>query len=731
MKVVIRESTMVKPAEESPAIKLWNSCLDLTAPNFHIQLVYFYRPNGAANFFDTKVIKDALSRALVAFYPMAGRFKQGEHGRVEIDCQGQGALFLEAESDGMIDDFGDFAPRFEFLKLVPVVDYSLGIESYPLLVVQVTYFKCGAVSLGVGLHHRVVDGLSAMHFVNTWSDMARGLDVTLPPFIDRTLLRAQDPPKPVFDHVEYHPDPMVSLPLQVPLDETKTKSVCQLFKLTRDQLDTLKAKSKEADGSTISYSSFEILAAHVWKCVSKARGLPDDVNTKLKIATDGRARFRPPLPEGYFGNVVFTTTAISTSGELQSKPTWHAASKIHDALMTMNNEYLKSALDYLEQHLDQKPMVSYKHANLRITSWARLPTRDADFGWGRPVFTGLTWIPLEGLSFVLPSPIDDGSLLIIIGLEAEQMKVMVTKSTMVRPAEETPTTRLWNSSLDLKAPNFHIQLVYFYHRNGAPNFFDTKVMKEALSRALVAFYPMAGRFKQDQHGRVEIDCQGQGALFLEAEADWVINDFGDFAPRLEFLKLLPVVDYSLGIESYPLLVAQVTYFKCGGVSLGAGLHHQAVDGMSAIHFMNTWSDMARGLDVTLPPFIDRTLLRAQDPPQPVFEHVEYLPDRTPVSVPSHETKIVCSIFKLTRNQLDMLKAKSKEDNNTISFTSFEILSGHVWKCVCKARGLQDDMDTNLVIAMDGRARFQPPLPTGNFGNVVDLHTHSYSDTKRT
>ncbi|KAL9996705.1 putative quinate O-hydroxycinnamoyltransferase [Helianthus debilis subsp. tardiflorus] len=421
MKVVVRESTMVRPAEGTPAIKLWNSCLDLTAPNFHTRVVYFYRSNGAANFFDTKVMKDALSRALVAFYPMAGRFKRGEDGRIEVNCQGQGALFLEAESDEDIDDFGDFALKFEFLKLLPVVDYSLGIDSCPLLVVQVTYFKCGGVSLGVGLHHRVVDGSSAMHFINTWSDIARGLDITLPPFIDRTLLRARDPPRPTFDHIEFHSDPVANAPLHVSSHETKT--VCSVFRLTCDQLDMLKTKSKEADGNTISYSSFEILSGHVWKCVCKARGLPNSLDTRLNIAVDGRARFQPPLPPGYFGNVVFTTTAIATAGEIQLQPTWHASSKIHDALVTMNNDYLRSAMDYLEQHLDQKPMVSYKHANLRIISWARLPIHDADFGWGRPVYTGPPWIPLEGICFVLPSPINDGSLSIMIGLEAEQMKL--------------------------------------------------------------------------------------------------------------------------------------------------------------------------------------------------------------------------------------------------------------------------------------------------------------------
>ncbi|KAL9996704.1 putative quinate O-hydroxycinnamoyltransferase [Helianthus debilis subsp. tardiflorus] len=405
---------MVRPGEETPTTTLWNSSLDLITANTHAKTVYFYRPNGATNFFDTKVMKDALSRALVSFYPLAGRFKQDKDGRVEIDCQGQGVLFLEAESDGIIDDFGDFAPTSESLKLRPMVDYSLGLGSYPLLTLQVTYFKCGGVSLGVGIHHRVVDGMSAVHFLNTWSDMARGIDITLPPFIDRTLIRARDTPQPLFEHREYHPAPTP----QVPLDYTKTVSI---FKLTRDQLDTLKAKSKE-DGNTISYSSFEILSGHILKCLCKAQAMPDDQDAKITIPTDGRARFQPALPPGYFGNVIIRATAILTAGEIQSKPTWYAASIIHDAIAKMNNDYLKSVLDYLERHLVHKPDVPSFNDTIIVVSWVRLPVHNTDFGWGRPIFMGPARIPPRAC-FVLPIPINDGSLSIFIGLEVEQVNL--------------------------------------------------------------------------------------------------------------------------------------------------------------------------------------------------------------------------------------------------------------------------------------------------------------------
>ncbi|KAF3620574.1 Shikimate O-hydroxycinnamoyltransferase [Capsicum annuum] len=172
-------------------------------------------------FFDGKVLKDALTRALVPLYPMGQQQTQyiptsWGLGRVElflqstptpletiqgrpltpikIDCKGQGVLFVEADSDDVVDDFGDFAPTLELRRLIPAVDYSQGIESYALLVLQITHFKCGGVSLGVGMQQHAADGASDLHFINTWSNMARGLDLTVPPFIDSTLLCARDPP---------------------------------------------------------------------------------------------------------------------------------------------------------------------------------------------------------------------------------------------------------------------------------------------------------------------------------------------------------------------------------------------------------------------------------------------------------------------------------------------------------------------------------------------------------
>ncbi|KAI3956476.1 hypothetical protein MKX01_016889 [Papaver californicum] len=428
MRISIKESTMVRPAEETPRRGLWNANVDLVVPRMHTPSVYFYRPNGSSNFFDCTVLKEALSKVLVPFYPMGGRLKRDEDGRIEIDCNGEGVLLVEAETTSVIDDFGDFAPTLELRQLIPTVDYSGDISSYPLLVLQVTHFKCGGVSLGVGMQHHVADGASGLHFINTWSDMARGLDLTIPPFIDRTLLRARDPPTPAFHHIEYQPPPPMKTPSHSPNSQPAlgTSTSVAIFKITRDQLNTLKSKSKEGENITVNYSSYEMLSSHVWRSVCRARDLPDDQETKLYIATDGRSRLRPTLPPGYFGNVIFTTTPIAVSGELDSKPLTYAAGRIHDALLRMDNEYLRSALDYLELQPDLTALVRGAHTfrcpNIGITSWARLGIHDADFGWGRPIFMGPGGIAFEGLAFMLPSPVNDGSLSLAISLQSDHMK---------------------------------------------------------------------------------------------------------------------------------------------------------------------------------------------------------------------------------------------------------------------------------------------------------------------
>nr|GEY03798.1 reverse transcriptase domain-containing protein [Tanacetum cinerariifolium] len=67
---------------------------------------------------------------------MAGRLGYDDGERLVIECNGEGVLFNECESDCQIDDFGVITPSPELRKLAPTVEYSGDVSSYPLVVLQ-------------------------------------------------------------------------------------------------------------------------------------------------------------------------------------------------------------------------------------------------------------------------------------------------------------------------------------------------------------------------------------------------------------------------------------------------------------------------------------------------------------------------------------------------------------------------------------------------------------------
>ncbi|KAK8509317.1 hypothetical protein V6N13_062366 [Hibiscus sabdariffa] len=341
MEVGTKETTVVTPSEGTPRTNLWVSNIDLVMTVYHISTVYFYKPNGGSDFFDTKLLKEALSKILVSFYPIAGRLGYDENGRLQI----------------------------------------------------VTTFKCGGVSIGVTSQHTLADGPSALHFINSWADTARGLSPTIAPVLDRSFLRARQPPIPKFRHVEFEPSPTLKT---VSDPSIPRPSIVSIFKITAEQVKALKDKVNEASGNT----KYSILTAHIWRCAIKARELADDQEIKLTIPIDGRNRLRPPLPHGYFGNVIFHAAPEALAGEIQSE----------------------SFIDTYDVKTVRRGAATMQCPNLSINSWMWLPIHDADFGWGRPVFMRPANIVHEGKSYILPSPTGDGSLTLVTRLETAHMK---------------------------------------------------------------------------------------------------------------------------------------------------------------------------------------------------------------------------------------------------------------------------------------------------------------------
>jgi hypothetical protein len=126
------------------------------------------------------------------------------------------------------------------------------------------------------------------------------------------------------------------------------------------------------------------------------------------------------------------------------------------------------------------------------------------------------------------------------------------------------------------------------------DFFDVARLKAALAKALVAFYPLAGRLGVDTDGRPQIDCAGQGVFFVVAHSALTADELSRFQPSPELKRLFVprVEDYSPSL----MCGVQVNFLKCGGVALGVAMHHIAVDAIGAFHFFRTWSAFCRDGD---------------------------------------------------------------------------------------------------------------------------------------
>lgn len=380
--VKVVESCMVTPSEETPRRGLWLSPLDLVLANRgHTPTVYFYRSDSGAAVFDVARIKAAMAKALVAFYPLAGRLDVGGDGRAEIECAGQGALFVVARSGLTVDDFASFRPSPELRRLfVPRVKNDV------MCAVQVTFLKCGGVALGTALHHVAADAISAFHFIQTWSAFSRdpATAVTLElPVHDRALLRARSPPF-------VHPDALSVFCPKLNLRQPSGPVVSETFDVSKDQVAALK-RACAGPGHSGRVSTFCAVSAHVWRCVCVARRLPPDATTRLTIPASVRRVLRPPLPAGYFGNGIIwlgaagTVRDVASSGDLPS-----VAGRITGAVRRMDDELVRSAIDYFELTLadtdgQPAPAGCMPETELRVISWLGMPVYDADFGWGKPL----------------------------------------------------------------------------------------------------------------------------------------------------------------------------------------------------------------------------------------------------------------------------------------------------------------------------------------------------------
>lgn len=420
---------------------------DQIMPPMYTSFLYFF--SGVAGSGDqlllpAPVLKRSLAHALAAFPVVAGRLiPRALRGGFDVQCDNQGALFVEARSpltldevlttgDGDVQGSAMYQPSPMWKSMAPDPNEFEGStqESKPLLFTQVTRMSCGGAVLAVLLHHLVADGTAQSQFVKAWSEIARGEEISAYPHLDRSRMQARTPPNPSFVHIEYvvlnqapsfSKEDMARLAFAMPLMTSR------IFEFLVEDIEVLKERASAGGGA--SFTGFQVLASHLWKHITQARGIGAAEVMKLGWAVDGRKRFNPPLPPTYFGNVNFYGCVERKAGDVMTQPLHDAASSIKSATQRITHDYMQSALDLVE--LQASPALVRANfigpADLAMTSWAHVGAYQVDFGCGPPVFfTPPVYGVFVQLVVLLPHPRGDGAVNALIFMLEPHMQNLLS-----------------------------------------------------------------------------------------------------------------------------------------------------------------------------------------------------------------------------------------------------------------------------------------------------------------
>ncbi|XP_047959542.1 benzyl alcohol O-benzoyltransferase-like [Salvia hispanica] len=346
----------------------------------YIKIINFYKKSPSMKGKDpVKIIREAISKALVFYYPLAGRLLENTGRKLVVECTGQGVVFVEADTDATLQHFGDalYPPFPNSDELTLDVPDNRGIlGDIPLMFIQVTRLKCGGFVFSNNFNHTMCDGVGLSKFLFAVGELARG--ATFPsvrPVWDRHLLTSGIP------HHEHLYDAGTG-ETHVPMDQNQM--VERSFFFTSAEISALR---RSLPPHLQSCSKFEIVAGCVWRCQTIALSPEPDEEMKFIGVMDNRKNIKPPLLAGYYGNVFKLLVAVTTAGELSKNPLHYAVELVrsmkHEAETTCE---LSNSADLM---VIPDPLGLTAGNTYTVSNITHLGLERMDVGWGTAAYGGV------------------------------------------------------------------------------------------------------------------------------------------------------------------------------------------------------------------------------------------------------------------------------------------------------------------------------------------------------
>ncbi|KAL2318031.1 hypothetical protein Fmac_031907 [Flemingia macrophylla] len=453
--VSISRIVSVLPKLVQPQRVLTLSNLDRQCPTL-MHLVFFYNNLSHQALEDLSLnsvfskLKSGLEETLTLWYPGAGRLRpnQGD-GKLNLWCNNHGAVLAEAETSIRISQLGNLSEYKEFFeKLVYKPDFDGNFSNMPLIVAQVTKFGCGGYSIGIGTSHSLFDGPATYEFLSAWasnSEIVKGRsrsDVVPKPVHERGILLsgslhqatkgtknfpsnsglniAKKGSAMAIDHlyqlIMQTASGQKGFPLEIGGPSDQRKCVLKTYHISGAMIEDLKRKHFPMKRGSLPFSTFEVLAAHLWKARTKALQVRKERVMCLQFAVDIRSKTSPPLAKAFTGNAYVLASVMMAAWEVEETSHEAIVEKIREAKNSVNHDYVKAYVEALDAPQQGNSLPPLMELTL-VSDWTRMPFHAVQFFPGKATYACPLLTPMPQVAYFMQSPLDDSAVDVRIGFE--------------------------------------------------------------------------------------------------------------------------------------------------------------------------------------------------------------------------------------------------------------------------------------------------------------------------
>ncbi|XP_009616124.1 acyltransferase Pun1-like [Nicotiana tomentosiformis] len=291
----------------------------------------------------------------------------------------------------------------------------------------------------------------------------------------------------------------------------------------------------------------------------------------------------------------------------------------------------------------------------------------------------------------------------------------ILSEKLIKPSSPTPSTQRWHklSLLDQAFSNIYIPFAFFYTKKqlDSVSINPTQIshlLENSLSKLLVSYYPYAGRLKDN----TIVDCNDVGADFLRVEINIPISQalqkHNNVIEEMVFPRDLPWSNCT----NRGLVVAQLSYFNCGGIAISLCISHKVGDGHSSYNLFHDWAKITR----------------EPNGPKPVLQYVQEsifpppitgTPFLSPVCT-SNKEDCIQRKFIFPIQKLNKLKALIAATSNVQNPTRNEVVSALIFKCIVAAVKVVNSGKSfqPWIMSQSFDLRHQIDLPPNSIGNIL-------------